>query len=113
MSLNRDEALTGHECEPRPRSQVGGIGFRARELERRFEIRGQAGVQADEQDPWRQKGSRDCRECSHARCRVRRNVAQARPAWVRAEYEDEAGASWSELDVAELVRDTEFLAVGD
>jgi len=42
-----------------------------------------------------------------------RAPAQARPAWVRAEYEDEAGASWSELDVAELVRDTEFLAVGD
>lgn len=42
-----------------------------------------------------------------------RAPAQGRPAWVRAEYEDEAGASWSELDVAELVRDAEFLAVGD
>ena len=42
-----------------------------------------------------------------------RAAAQQRPAWVRAEYEDEAGARWSELDVAELVRDSEFLAVGD
>ena len=42
-----------------------------------------------------------------------RAPAAGRPAWVRAEYEDEAGASWSELDVAELVRDAEFLAVGD
>jgi twitching motility protein PilI len=42
-----------------------------------------------------------------------RAAAEQRPAWVRAEYEDEAGARWSELDVAELVRDTEFLAVGD
>jgi hypothetical protein len=32
---------------------------------------------------------------------------------VRAEYEDEAGGRWSELDVAELVRDADFLAVGD
>ena len=43
----------------------------------------------------------------------RRAAAEQRPAWVRAEYEDEAGARWSELDVAELVRDSEFLAVGD
>ena len=42
-----------------------------------------------------------------------RAAPDQRPAWVRAEYEDEAGARWSELDVAELVRDTEFLAVGD
>jgi twitching motility protein PilI len=42
-----------------------------------------------------------------------RAAADHRPAWVRAEYEDEAGARWSELDVAELVRDAEFLAVGD
>lgn len=42
-----------------------------------------------------------------------RAAAEQRPAWVRAEYEDEAGARWSELDVAELVRDAEFLAVGD
>ena len=42
-----------------------------------------------------------------------RAAAEQRTAWVRAEYEDEAGARWSELDVAELVRDSEFLAVGD
>ena len=42
-----------------------------------------------------------------------RAPAPGRPAWVRAEYEDEAGAPWSELDVAELVRDSEFLAAGD
>jgi twitching motility protein PilI len=42
-----------------------------------------------------------------------RAAADHRPAWVRAEYEDEAGARWSELDVAELVRDSDFLAVGD
>ena len=47
-----------------------------------------------------------------AQLRPRAAVDQ-RPPWVRAEYEDEAGARWSELDVAELVRDTEFLAVGD
>jgi twitching motility protein PilI len=39
--------------------------------------------------------------------------APGRPAWVRAEYDDEGGAQWSELDVAALVRDSEFLAVGD
>ena len=50
-----------------------------------------------------------------------RNPAQLQPrpaetgraAWIRAEYHDEAGARWSELDVAELVRHPEFLAVGD
>ena len=50
-----------------------------------------------------------------------RNPAQLQPrpaeagraAWIRAEYNDEAGARWSELDVAELVRHPEFLAVGD
>lgn len=39
--------------------------------------------------------------------------APARRPWVRSEYEDEAGGRWSELDVGELVRDAEFLAVGD
>jgi len=33
-------------------------------------------------------------------------------AWLRAEYEDEAGKVWKELDVAELVRDANFLTVG-
>jgi len=50
-----------------------------------------------------------------------RNPAQLQPrpaeagraAWIRAEYDDETGARWSELDVAELVRHPEFLAVGD
>ena len=42
-----------------------------------------------------------------------RTVAAGRPAWIRAEYDDEAGARWSELDVAELVREPQFLAVGD
>ena len=50
-----------------------------------------------------------------------RDPAQLRPLppgagrapWVRAEYEDEAGGRWSELDVAEIVRDPQFLAVGD
>jgi twitching motility protein PilI len=34
-----------------------------------------------------------------------------RRAWVRGEFEDEAGMRWSELDVAALVRDNEFLSV--
>jgi twitching motility protein PilI len=42
-----------------------------------------------------------------------REPAPGRPAWVRAEYEDDAGGRWSELDVAALVRDAEFLAVGN
>jgi twitching motility protein PilI len=32
--------------------------------------------------------------------------------WLRAEYTDEAGAAWKELDVAGLVRDESFLVVG-
>jgi twitching motility protein PilI len=35
----------------------------------------------------------------------------ARAAWVRGEFEDETGTRWSELDVAALVRDSEFLSV--
>jgi twitching motility protein PilI len=39
--------------------------------------------------------------------------ASAGPApWLRAEYVDEAGAAWKELDVAALVRDESFLVVG-
>src|SRR5262245_25882216 len=41
-----------------------------------------------------------------------RETAQAPAAWQRAEYEDEAGKLWKELDVSELVRDANFLAVG-
>ncbi|OAI50890.1 hypothetical protein AYO46_09145 [Betaproteobacteria bacterium SCGC AG-212-J23] len=41
-----------------------------------------------------------------------RETAQAPAAWQRAEYEDEAGRVWKELDVAELVRDQNFLTVG-
>ena len=40
-----------------------------------------------------------------------REPAQAPAAWLRAEYEDEAGRAWKELDVAELVRDANFLTV--
>ena len=38
-------------------------------------------------------------------------AAPGRKRWLRGEYEDEAGGRWSELDVAELVRDAEFLSV--
>ena len=41
-----------------------------------------------------------------------RETAQAPAPWQRAEYEDEAGKVWKELDVAELVRDQNFLTVG-
>ena len=41
-----------------------------------------------------------------------RQPAQAPAAWQRAEYEDESGKGWKELDVAELVRDANFLTVG-
>ena len=41
-----------------------------------------------------------------------REAAPGRNAWLRAEYDDETGARWCELDVAELVRDAEFLSVG-
>ena len=40
-----------------------------------------------------------------------REAAQGRAAWLRAEYDDDSGGRWSELDVAELVRDAEFLSV--
>jgi len=40
-----------------------------------------------------------------------REPAPQRAAWLRGEYEDEAGARWSELDVEALVRDAEFLSV--
>ena len=40
-----------------------------------------------------------------------RQPANAPAAWLRAEYEDEAGKVWNELDVAELVRDADFLTV--
>ena len=42
-----------------------------------------------------------------------REAAAGHAAWLRAEYDDEAGGLWKELDVAELVRDAEFLAVGN
>jgi twitching motility protein PilI len=41
-----------------------------------------------------------------------REAEQERPAWLRAQYEDERGAAWKELDVAGLVRDADFLMVG-
>lgn len=47
-----------------------------------------------------------------AQLRAREPVS-GRPAWLRADYDDEAGREWRELDVAELVRDAEFLAVGN
>ena len=47
-----------------------------------------------------------------AQLRAREPVAGA-AAWLRAEYEDDVGARWGELDVGALVRDTVFLAVGN
>ena len=35
-----------------------------------------------------------------------------RPAWLKGEYSDAQGGRWKELDVAQLVADAEFLAVG-
>ena len=40
-----------------------------------------------------------------------RQAANAPRPWLRAEYEDESGRAWKELDVAELVRDADFLTV--
>jgi len=34
-----------------------------------------------------------------------------RPAWVRAEYADADGKSWTELDVAQLIQNPDFLGV--
>ena len=45
-----------------------------------------------------------------AELRAREPNAQ-RPAWLRAEYEDENGGRWSELDVGALVRHDQFLSV--
>ena len=42
----------------------------------------------------------------------RRTWSLIAAAWQRAEFEDEAGKVWKELDVAELVRDQNFLTVG-
>lgn len=42
---------------------------------------------------------------------LRPRAAASRAAWVRAEYDDEAGGHWKELDVAELVRHADFLSV--
>ncbi len=41
-----------------------------------------------------------------------RELPADKPAWLRAEHADEAGALWKELDVPELVRHPDFLAVG-
>jgi twitching motility protein PilI len=41
-----------------------------------------------------------------------RDPEPGRAAWLRAEYDDDAGARWSELDVAALVRDAGFISVG-
>ena len=40
-----------------------------------------------------------------------REPAPGRQTWLRAEYDDEAGGQWRELDVADLVRHPEFLTV--
>jgi twitching motility protein PilI len=40
-----------------------------------------------------------------------REAAPGRQAWLRAEYDDDAGGQWRELDVAQLVRHAEFLSV--
>jgi hypothetical protein len=42
----------------------------------------------------------------------KRAEGEAKAAWIKAQYTDENGAVWSEIDVAALVRDSEFLAVG-
>lgn len=53
-----------------------------------------------------------------------RNPAQLKPiegkgkatpeaaAWIKGEYADEEGRQWKELDIAQLVQDQDFLAVG-
>ena len=41
-----------------------------------------------------------------------RPLAADKPGWLRAEYDDEAGGRWRELDVGELARDAAFLAPG-
>jgi twitching motility protein PilI len=38
--------------------------------------------------------------------------AASRPLWVRAEYGDQQGMRWKELNVAQLVQQSEFLAAG-
>jgi twitching motility protein PilI len=40
-----------------------------------------------------------------------REPAPGRQTWLRAEYDDDAGGQWRELDVADLVRHPEFLTV--
>ena len=40
-----------------------------------------------------------------------RALPAEKPAWLRAEYDDDAGRRWRELDVAALVRDPDFLSV--
>ena len=40
-----------------------------------------------------------------------RALAAEKPVWLRAEYNDDAGRRWRELDVAALVRDPDFLSV--
>jgi twitching motility protein PilI len=46
-----------------------------------------------------------------AQLRVREAVA-GHAAWLRAEYDDEAGGQWKELDVGQLVQHEHFLSVG-
>ncbi len=41
-----------------------------------------------------------------------RELPQEHAAWLRAEYGDERGTAWKELDVGGLVRDADFLTVG-
>ena len=41
-----------------------------------------------------------------------RSAEGARAPWVRSEYSDERGDRWQELDVPQLVRHPQFLAVG-
>jgi hypothetical protein len=40
-----------------------------------------------------------------------RALGAEKPAWLRAEYDDDTGRRWRELDVAALVRDPDFLSV--
>ena len=59
---------------------------------------------------------RRCWSIVRSACAIRRNCARGprrrQPGWVRAEYEDEAGGHWRELDVRQLVQHEQFLNPG-
>jgi twitching motility protein PilI len=57
-------------------------------------------------------GSLGLRNPAQMKARERAGQAQEPAPWLRAEYVDEAGGAWKELDLAVLVRDESFLVVG-